>query len=130
MVPEAVASPGEARSVGSRRRIIGLVVAVLVAIGSVMVYRTVVRSSGPSGVLTLSGRIEGDDAAVGARTGGRIVEVRVREGDKVAAGDVLAVLDDEQVRARVEQARAALAQAEARATAARNQISVFEQQLR
>jgi HlyD family secretion protein len=108
---------------------IGLVVIALAAVGGVVIWRNATRSSGADSVLTLSGRIEGDDAAVGARTGGRIVEVKVHEGDKVHAGDVLAVLDDLQLRSRVEQARAALARADARAMAAKNQIAVFEQQL-
>jgi HlyD family secretion protein len=118
-------------TVASRSRgIVGLAVVALAAIGGVVIWRNATRSSGADSVLTLSGRIEGDDAAVGARTGGRIVEVKVHEGDKVRAGDVLAVLDDLQLRSRVEQARAALARADARAMAARNQIAVFEQQLK
>ena len=39
------------------------------------------------------------------------------------AGDIIAILDDEQVRAREEQAHAALMQAEARARAARDQMA-------
>jgi HlyD family secretion protein len=128
-VPDVMVT-ADARPERSRRGIVGLAVAAVLVVAAVTVWRNVVQSSGSSPVLTLSGRIEGDDAAVGARTAGRMVEVRVQEGDKVSAGDVLAVLDDDQVRARVVQARAALAEAEARATAARNQISVLEQQLR
>jgi HlyD family secretion protein len=114
----------------SRARGIILALIALAAIVAVVVWRNAARSSGADPVITLSGRIEGDDAAVGARTGGRIVEVKVHEGDKVHAGDVLAVLDDQQIRSRVEQARAALARAEARAVGARDQIAVFEQQLK
>jgi HlyD family secretion protein len=121
----------EGRSVAnSRARGILLALVAVAAIGGVVIWRNTARSSGAESVITLSGRIEGDDAAVGARIGGRIVEVKVHEGDKVHAGDVLAVLDDQQVRSRVEQARAALARAEARAVAARDQIAVLEQQLK
>lgn len=81
-------------------------------------------------VITLSGRIEGDASAVAAKTSGRILEVRVREGDTVNAGDVIAVLDDEQIRAREDQARAALSDAEANAEAARAQIAVLQEQLK
>ena len=86
--------------------------------------------STPDNVVVVSGRIEGDDAAVAPKLGGRILEIRVREGDSVKAGDVIAVLDDDQVRAREDQARAALTQAEARARAARDQIAVLQEQLR
>src|SRR5262249_1168705 len=48
----------------------------------------------------------------------------------VSAGQVLALLDDQQVRAREEQARGAVEGAEARAKAATAQIDVLEEQLR
>ncbi len=83
----------------------------------------------PASIVTLSGRIEGDDSAVAAKTSGRILEVRTREGDAVKAGDVIAVLDDDQVRAREDAARAALAQAEASEQVARTQIAVLQDQL-
>ena len=56
-------------------------------------------------------------------------KVRVREGDSVNAGDVIAILDDAQVRAREDQAQDALAAAEAKGNAARQQIAVLQQQL-
>lgn len=84
----------------------------------------------PANLITLSGRIEGDPAAVAAKLSGRILEIRVREGDTVNAGDVIAVLDDEQIRARETQAQAAVTDAEARAGAAQAQIAVLQEQLR
>ena len=84
----------------------------------------------PDNVIVLSGRIEGDDSAVAPKTTGRILEVRFREGDSVNAGDTIAVLDDQQVRAREEQANAALLEATARSSAANAQINVLEEQLR
>src|SRR5258707_13435201 len=86
--------------------------------------------NGSDRIIGLSGRIEGDDSAVASKTSGRIFEVRVREGDSVNAGQILAVLDDQQVRAREEQARGAVEGAEARAKAAKAQIDVLEEQLR
>lgn len=84
----------------------------------------------PENVITLSGRIEGDPAAIAAKLSGRILEIRVREGDTVNAGDVIALLDDEQIRARETQAQASVTDAEARAEAARAQIAVLQEQLR
>ena len=83
----------------------------------------------PDSIVTLSGRIEGDDSAVSPKTAGRIIEIRVREGDTVKAGDTIATLDDAQVRAREEQARAALTGADARAKSANDQIAIYQQQL-
>src|SRR6266542_4078340 len=49
--------------------------------------------NGSDRIIGLSGRIEGDDSAVASKTSGRILEVRVREGDSVNAGQILAVLE-------------------------------------
>jgi HlyD family secretion protein len=83
----------------------------------------------PDNLVVLSGRIEGDDSAVSPKTSGRILEIRFREGDLVKAGDMVALLDDEQVRARETQAQAAVTQAGARLRSAQQQIAVLQQQL-
>jgi HlyD family secretion protein len=83
----------------------------------------------PDEVVVLSGRIEGDDSAIAPKTGGRIAEIRFREGESVRAGETIALLDDEQVRAREEQARTALAVSEARERAARQQLATLQEQL-
>ena len=66
----------------------------------------------PEGIISLSGRIESDDAAVAAKTQGRIREITVREGDPVKAGQIIALLDDDQVKAREEQERSCEKEAE------------------
>ncbi len=48
---------------------------------------------------------------VSAKVMGEIREVRVQEGDKVTAGDILVVIDDSQLSARLQQAEAALSEA-------------------
>jgi HlyD family secretion protein len=83
----------------------------------------------PASIIGLSGRIEGDDSAVAPKTSGKILEVTVREGDTVTAGQVIARLDDAQVRAREDQAKAALADAQAKMQGARDQIAVLQEQL-
>ena len=108
--------------------IIGTAVLALIAI---VVWRLFFAGSRvPDTIVTLSGRIEGDDAAIAAKTSGRILEVRVREGDHVNQQDIIAMLDHDQVRAREDQARAGLAQAEAQARAAHTEIAVLQEQLR
>ncbi len=83
----------------------------------------------PPNVIDVSGRIEGDDSIVASKTSGRIREISVREGDEVKAGQVIAVLDDEQVRAREEQAGSAARAAEARVRWAEGQIAVLAAEL-
>lgn len=128
----STAAPPKAKPARSRLRqwLPGLLF--LAVLGGVIyvVWRIFFASAGgPENVITLSGRIEGDPAAVSAKLGGRILEVRVREGDTVNQGDIIAVLDDAQIRAREDQARAAVADAEARAEAVRSQIAVLQEQL-
>lgn len=125
--PPSTASPAPAPT-HSRRRLILIVGAVLVA--ALVIWRVLAGSGAPANVITLSGRIEGDDSAVAPKVTGRILEVRQREGETVNAGDVIAILDDAQVRAQEDAARAALAEAEAQDRSARAEIAVLQEQLR
>ncbi len=112
------------------RRMRRVVVIAVLFVAAFLVWRFVLSAPEvPEGVVALSGRIEGDDSAVASKTTGRILEVRYREGDHVNQGDVIAVLDDEQIRARENQAQAAVEQAQARVISAQQQITVLNQQL-
>lgn len=126
-VPKPAAAPAPAPR--PRRRLFPLIIVVL-AVAAFFIWRGYFANPRvPDNIIVLSGRIEGDDSAVAPKTEGRIVEIRVREGDTVKAGDTIAVLDDAQVRAREEQAQAALAGAQARVKSANDQIAIYEQQL-
>ncbi len=114
----------------SRRRIAPIILLVLVGAAAILVWKIFFSvPSVPESIIPLSGRIEGDDSAVAVKTSGRLLEIRPREGDHLNAGEVIAVLDDEQVRAREEQARAALLASEEKAKSARAQIAVLREQL-
>lgn len=118
--------PGGARH---RLRRVAPFVLVALAAGLLVWYLLLRRPDVPENIVAVSGRVEGDDAAVAAKTSGRIREIKVREGDEVKAGQVVAVLDDEQLRAREEQAESSVAQADARVLRAEQQIAVLEEQL-
>jgi membrane fusion protein YbhG len=105
------------------------IVAAVVLVGYLIWSNFVAPPKIPHSVVALSGRIEGDDSAVAPKTTGRILEVRFREGDSVKAGETIAVLDDDQVFARADQARAAVTVAEARLRSSRDQIAVLQEQL-
>jgi HlyD family secretion protein len=102
---------------------------VLAAAGAAVWYFFIRTPAGPQNLIKLSGRIEGDDATVSSKVSGRLRELTVREGDQVKAGQVIAIIDDEQVRAREEQELSKVREAQARATSAGQQISVLEAQL-
>jgi len=95
-----------------RRRIV--VVVLVVAAAAVGLWLWLRNNDADSQAITASGTVEATDARLGFRAGGRIVAVVPREGDEVAAGRELATLDRAEAEARREQARAAVAAAEAR----------------
>jgi len=55
----------------------------------------------------IQGQVEVSEYRVSSKVPGRILELRVKEGDYVKAGDTLAILDAPEVRAKMEQARSA-----------------------
>jgi HlyD family secretion protein len=127
--PSAVAVPAPPAP-RFRRRLVLIAAIVAVAAGAYWIWAAwFAQPALPDSIVAVSGRIEGDVSALAAKTSGHILEVRVREGDSVTAGEIVAVLSDEQVRAREEQARAAVVGAEAQARSARDQIAVLQQQL-
>jgi HlyD family secretion protein len=113
------------------RRLASLILVLVLAVGAFFIWKIFFSGPhAPDNVISLSGRIEGDDSAVAPKTSGRILEVRVREGDSVKAGDPIAILDDQQIRAREEQARAELSQADAKLRWSQDQLSILQEQLR
>ena len=128
--PTPAATAPAAATVRSRRWIVWLVLVLIIAVGGYFVWRFFFATpSLPDSIIALSGRIEGDDSTISPKVSGRIAEIRFREGDSVKAGDVIALLSDDQIRAREDQARAGVSVAEAQSKSARDQIAVLEQQL-
>jgi len=130
MADERVAVALGSSQTASSKKVAPFIAVAALAIVGVVVWRLFFVPSTPSSVVELTGRVEGDDSAVAAKVAGRILEIRVREGDEMKAGDVIAVLDDRQVQSRHDQAQAALTAAEARIASARAQVAVLEEQLK
>ena len=129
--PRDAAPPRPAPARPRRRLLVIAAVVVVLVLAGFAAWRLLLASPAlPPGVIAVSGRIEGDDSAIASKTSGRIREITVREGDVVKAGDVIAVLDDEQIRAREQQAEAATQQAQARVRATEQQLEVLGEQLR
>ena len=55
----------------------------------------------------IQGQVEVSEYRVSSKVPGRILEIRVKEGDFVKVGDTLAILDAPEVRAKMEQAQSA-----------------------
>lgn len=111
-------------------------IVVLVALG-LLVVRIMNDPGVPDGLLQANGRIEGDQVTVASKFSGRVARLIVREGATVRRGELIAVLDDAQAGARVDQmsagvaeAAGALAQAKARVAQAEAAVSLADAKIR
>ena len=80
----------------------------------------------PSAAFSLSGNVDVHQVELAFRVSGRISAVKVQEGDKVSAGQVLALLDPVPFQTDVNSARADLAQAQAQLDKTRRGFRVEE----
>jgi HlyD family secretion protein len=71
------------------------------------------RDAEPTNRLRLSGHVEATEVRLAPEVGGRVVELRVDEGTRVAAGDVVARLDTADTELALQRARADRAAADA-----------------
>lgn len=62
----------------------------------------------PDGFASSNGRLEATEVDVATKLAGRLTEVRVREGDRVEAGQIVAQIDTESLEAQLRQAQAEL----------------------
>ncbi len=93
----------------------------LLAGGGYGIYRGFFDHPEPDG-LFLSGRIEGDETDISAKTGGKIATVAVRKGDIVKPGQLLIQIDDADLRAQVRGY-------EAKVRSAQENLKRYQQQL-
>jgi len=87
----------------------------LVAVASIVIV-TLWSRAGADEFIEASGTVEATEADLGFQTPGRIDSIGPREGDRVAAGNALAWLDQAELLARRHQVRAQVATAQARLT--------------
>ncbi len=78
-----------------RRRLIPLLVVIVLAAGGVYVYRALDRPQG----LTLTGIVTTHEVNVSPLIQGRVDRLLVKEGDEVKAGQLLAVMDPQELQA-------------------------------
>ena len=108
--PQSVTAPSRLRRIA----LMGIVP--LLVIGGGLFYWQSLQGK----VSTDNAYVQQDKVAVSAEVGGQIVTVAVREGQQVKAGDLLFTVDPEPYRIQIAQADAAIATAQANATALAN----------
>jgi len=87
-------------------------------------------SADADGKLFVSGRIDGDTVDISAKRPGRIVEMKVREGDSVEAGQLLAVLSSDQDEARRDQQKAKILSDQRKLDQLKRQLDTYAQRVR
>ena len=95
-----------------REPVVALLVAVVVLGGAYLAWRNFSTSDVPPGFAKANGRIEAERVDVATKLPGRLAEVLVKEGDTVAAGQVLARMDTAELEAQLADAKATVRQAE------------------
>jgi HlyD family secretion protein len=125
--PKPGSKPANKKTKTKRYVVLGGIALVLVA-GLFLASKYMHRGL-PDGLIQANGRIEGDSVSVASKFSGRIAKLLAREGDGVTNGQVLAVLEDAQVQAKVSQARAAVAALAAQLKAAQTSLEVLKQEV-
>ncbi|ELS32633.1 MULTISPECIES: HlyD family secretion protein [Pseudanabaena] len=81
-------------------------------------------------VLHVSGRLESDETDIGAKTGGRIVTILVREGDTVKKDQLVVEIEDEEIPAQLSGLNAQIEAARQEELQAKDEVSVAESRIR
>lgn len=103
-----------ARGTNMTRTRRNIILAVLAVLGTVLVVfgaRYLQEPELPPGIASGNGRLAATDVDITTKFPGRLAEVLVREGDDVAAGQVLARMDLREIEAELHQAQAQVNQA-------------------
>jgi len=129
-VNDATTTPDTAPRLASRRpsrSVLLGALAILAALLALAIYLWRQHgASDPDAAFSLSGNVDVHQVELGFRVSGRISAVKVQEGDKVRAGQVLAELDPVPFQTDVDSAKADVAQAQAQFDKTRRGFRVEE----
>ena len=133
VVPTPVSRSARRRSWHSA----GLILLLLAAVGGGGIYWWRHAQTGlPPGIARSNGRLEADEIDIDTKFAGRIAKLFVDEGDMVAAGQVIAMMDTQDLaaslkksQALVAQAQHALDEAKANLTQQQTQVTFAKQEL-
>lgn len=98
-------------------------------VASLVTWLYLQRKSPDPGVIRVSGRVEGDLAAVASKSGGSVLRIPVGEGDRLDAGAVIAEMQSDQRQAQLERAEHLLHTAREQVTLERARVTSLEREL-
>src|SRR5215510_2022552 len=87
-------------------------------------------ANAPEGKLFVSGRIDGDTVDISSKRPGQIVQIMVREGDSVKAGQVLAVISSPQDEARYDAQKARVSSGQHKMQELQRQLATYGEKIR
>lgn len=88
------------------------------------------RNSDPAGTVFVSGRIDGDTVDISSKIAGRIVDLKVREGDVVKADQIVAVLSSTQEEAIRDAQKARIVSAQRLLDQLRRQHDTYDEKIK
>ena len=101
------------------------VAAVLMLVAGGYLYWThIIAAQTPEGLASANGRIEVTRVDIASKFAGRVAQVRVKEGDAVQKGELIAALDTAELRAQLAGAKAAVQRAIAAIARAETDINI------
>lgn len=112
------------------RRILLLGIVGVAAFAGYQAWKLAHKSPVPEGIVYGNGRIESVQVDVAAKYGGRIKEVRAREGDLVEPGNVVATMDISEFEAELANDQAKVAENEEAASEVKTEITTRESELK
>lgn len=130
-VPQSTDSSEKSVPASEKRRkpnpVVALAIGLAIAGIGYTLWRLVPRPEATT--MRLSGRIEADETDIGAKTGGRVSTITVREGDPVQKNQVVAELTDEEVPEQLRAATADIAAARQEEQQAKQDVAVAESRI-
>ena len=108
------------------RRVVAILVVLVIILGGLIALRLWTQSRALAAASGGSGEIEGTTVDLSSRVGARILELAVREGERVKKGDLLVRLDCADPSAQLAEAEARVASSKSQAASSMAQLSVSE----
>lgn len=105
-----------------------LIISLVIALG-VGGYYFFNKPKEATGLLEVSGRIEGYETNIGAKVGGRVDEIKFREGELVKEKELIAQVSDDDVQAQLRGTEARILKAQEQVESTRDKQSVLQTQI-
>ena len=115
----------------TRRKLIFFAVAFFFVLGVIAIYISATFEGGVrKGFLRLHGWVEGTEVSLSSKVKGQVIQLHAEEGSEVQAGQLVAVIDSEQIKAQIANAEAEITGAQEAVRRASDDVEVLESRIR